>query len=138
MQEFQADYVRPWDEVAELADDDGQISLLRIVVDVEPHVLLGVTGQPGVFTESVIRAQAATIPLPIVLPMSNPTPRAEAIPTDILAWTDGRALVGTGSPFEPVVLGSETHPITQVNNLYVFPGLGRGVGASILAQVLCG
>jgi malate dehydrogenase (oxaloacetate-decarboxylating) len=127
LQDFQADYVRRWDEVADLADDDGQISLLRIVVDVEPHVLLGVTGQPGLFTESVIRAQAATIPRPIVLPMSNPTPRAEAIPADVLAWTDGRALVGTGSPFAPVVLGAETHPITQVNNLYLFPGLGRGV-----------
>ncbi len=127
LQDFQAEYVRPWDEVADLADDDGQISLLEVVRKVEPHALVGVTGQPGLFTESVIRAQAASIARPIVLPMSNPTPRTEAIPADVLAWTDGRALVGTGSPFPPVTIGIETHLITQVNNLYLFPGLGRGV-----------
>ena len=124
---FQADYIRPWESVAELADDDGQIPLLDVVRAVAPHALVGVTGQPGLFTEAVIRAQAATIAHPIVLPMSNPTPRAEAIPADVLTWTDGRALVGTGSPFPPVTIGAESHPITQVNNLYLFPGLGRGV-----------
>lgn len=127
LQTFQNGYIRPWDEVAGMADGDGQISLLEVVCNAEPHALVGVTGQPGVFTESVIRAQAATIARPIVLPMSNPTPRAEAIPADVLAWTDGRALIGTGSPFPPVALGSQTHTITQVNNLYLFPGLGRGL-----------
>ena len=127
LHDFQVDYIRSWESVAELADDDGQISLLEVVRCVAPHALVGVTGQPGLFTEAVIRAQAATIRHPIVLPMSNPTPRAEAIPADVLAWTDGRALVGTGSPFPPVTIGAESHPITQVNNLYLFPGLGRGV-----------
>jgi len=135
LQDFQVDYVRPWDEVSALADSDGQVPLLDVVCEVEPHALVGVTGQPGLFTESVIRAQAATINRPIVLPMSNPTPRAEAIPSDVLAWTDGRALVGTGSPFPPVTIGAETHRITQVNNLYLFPGLGRGVIAVGAAQV---
>jgi malate dehydrogenase (oxaloacetate-decarboxylating) len=129
LQDFQADYVRAWDDVASMADDDGKVALLDVVVEVEPHALVGVTGQPGVFTESVIRAQAATIARPIVLPMSNPTPRSEAIPADILEWTDGRALVGTGSPFPPVTIGTQTHIVTQVNNLYLFPGLGRGVVA---------
>ena len=127
LHEFQAGYVRPWDEVARLADDDGKVSLLEIVADVGPHALVGVTGQPGLFTEAVIRAQAAKVARPIVLPLSNPTPRAEAIPADVLAWTSGRALVGTGSPFPPVMVGGESHPITQVNNLYLFPGLGRGI-----------
>jgi malate dehydrogenase (oxaloacetate-decarboxylating) len=127
LHEFQADYVRAWADVAGLADDTGQVSLLDVVGAVEPHALVGVTGQPGLFTEAVIRAQAAAIRHPIVLPMSNPTPRAEAIPADVLAWTDGRALVGTGSPFAPVVIGTHAHAITQVNNLYLFPGLGRGV-----------
>ena len=127
--DFQAPFVRPWEEVESMADGDGQVSLLEVVCDAEPHALLGVTGQPGLFTESVIRAQAATIARPIVLPMSNPTPRAEAVPADVLAWTDGRALVGTGSPFPPVTLGADVHFITQVNNLYLFPGLGRGVVA---------
>jgi len=129
LQAFQHDYVRPWDEVADMADENGQISLLETVCNAEPHALIGVTGQPGLFTESVIRAQAATIARPIVLPMSNPTPRAEAIPSDVLEWTDGRALVGTGSPFPPVTIGTRIHTITQVNNLYLFPGLGRGLVA---------
>jgi malate dehydrogenase (oxaloacetate-decarboxylating) len=129
LHDFQADFVRPWGEVADMADADGIISLLQVVCDVEPHALVGVTGQPGLFTESVIRAQAATIPRPIVLPMSNPTPRSEALPSDVLAWTDGRALVGTGSPFPPVQIGTHIHHVTQVNNLYLFPGLGRGVVA---------
>ncbi len=129
LQDFQSDFVRPWAEVAALADDDGHVPLLDVVVEVAPHALVGVTGQPGLFTEDVIRAQAATIPRPIVLPMSNPTPRTEALPSDVLAWTDGRALVGTGSPFPPVTVGAEVIPITQVNNLYLFPGLGRAVVA---------
>lgn len=129
LQAFQHDYVRQWDEVADMADENGHISLLETVCNAEPHALIGVTGQPGLFTESVIRAQAATIARPIVLPMSNPTPRAEAIPSDVLEWTDGRALVGTGSPFPPVTIGTRIHTITQVNNLYLFPGLGRGLVA---------
>ena len=127
LREFQADYVRAWSDIAHLADDDGQVSLLDVVADVGPHALVGVTGQPGLFTEEVIRAQAAAVRRPIVLPLSNPTPRAEAIPSDVLVWTDGLAFVGTGSPFPPVRVGSHSHAITQVNNLYLFPGLGRGV-----------
>ncbi len=94
-----------------------------------PHALVGVTGQPGLFTEAVIRAQAAGVERPIVLPLSNPTPRAEAIPADVLTWTDGRALVGTGSPFDPVVVNGVIHEIAQVNNVYVVPGIGLGVVA---------
>ncbi|MGZ4680072.1 MAG: malic enzyme-like NAD(P)-binding protein, partial [Ilumatobacteraceae bacterium] len=82
-----------------------------------------------------IRAQAAQVARPIVLPLSNPTPRAEAIPSDVLAWTDGRALVGTGSPFPPVTVGTHTHAITQVNNLYLFPGLGRAVIAVRASEI---
>lgn len=129
LHDFQAGYVRPWDSVAALTDNEGQISLLEVVRHVGPHALVGVTGQPGLFTEAVVRAQTAAVARPIVLPMSNPTPRAEGIPSDIMAWTDGRALVGTGSPFPAAIVGTETYPVTQVNNLYLFPGLGRGVVA---------
>jgi malate dehydrogenase (oxaloacetate-decarboxylating) len=125
--DFQAEFVRPWETVAALADDRGQVGLLDVVRHVAPHALVGVTGQPGLFTEAVIQAQAASIIRPIVLPLSNPTLRAECIPAEVLAWTDGRALVGTGSPFPASVVGTEFRPITQVNNLYLFPGLGRGV-----------
>ncbi len=127
LHEFQAEFVRPWGMVAQLGDADGRVPLVDVVRHVAPHALVGVTGQPGLFTEEVIRAQADRVVRPIVLPMSNPTPRAEGIPADILEWTDGRALVGTGSPFPSAMIGSELHAITQVNNLYLFPGLGRGV-----------
>jgi malate dehydrogenase (oxaloacetate-decarboxylating) len=125
--DFQSDFVRPWESVAELADDRGHVSLLAVVQHVAPHALVGVTGEPGLFTESVIRALAEKTLRPIVLPLSNPTPRAECIPNDVLAWTGGRALIGTGSPFPVASIGTESYPITQVNNLYLFPGLGRGV-----------
>jgi malate dehydrogenase (oxaloacetate-decarboxylating) len=127
---FQQPFARPWDEIAEWDDDDdGVVELLDVVARVHPHALVGVTGQPGIFSEAVIRAQAAGVDRPIVLPLSNPTPRAEAVPADVLAWTGGAALVGTGSPFAPVTVGSRTVPIAQVNNVYVFPGVGLGVVA---------
>jgi malate dehydrogenase (oxaloacetate-decarboxylating) len=77
----------------------------------------------------VIRAQAEKVIRPIVLPLSNPTRSAECIPAQVLSWTEGRALVGSGSPFPMATVGTDSYPITQVNNLYLFPGLGRGVVA---------
>jgi len=127
---FQQPFARAWGEIASWdRDGDGSVDLLEVVGNVAPHALVGVTGQAGIFSEAVIRAQAARVERPIVLPLSNPTPRAEAIPADVLAWTDGSALVGTGSPFEPVTIGGHNTPIAQVNNVYVFPGVGLGVVA---------
>lgn len=127
---FQEPFVHPWSSVAAWDDSgDGRVSLLEVVRHTAPHVLVGVTGQAGLFSEEVIRAQADQVGRPIVMPLSNPTPRAEAIPADVLGWTDGRALVGTGSPFAPVTIGGATVPIAQVNNVYVFPGIGLGVVA---------
>lgn len=139
LDERQRHFARP---VAELArferDRRGRVDLAATVAEVGPHALIGVTGQPGLFTESVIRKQAAKVERPIVLPLSNPTPRAEAIPADVLNWTGGRALVGTGSPFPPVTRGSVTHRIAQVNNVYVFPGIGLGTVVSKASQVTDG
>ncbi len=127
---FQQPFARRWSEVGDWDDDgDGVVDLLDVVERVAPHALVGVTGQPGIFSEAVIRAQAAGVERPIVLPLSNPTPRAEAIPADVLAWTGGAALVGTGSPFAPVTVGERSVPIAQVNNVHVFPGVGLGVVA---------
>jgi malate dehydrogenase (oxaloacetate-decarboxylating) len=127
---FQEPFAQPWSTVSRMDDGgDGRVDLIDVVRAVGPHALVGVTGQPGLFTEEVVRAQAAQVERPIVLPLSNPTPRCEAIPADVLAWTDGRALIGTGSPFDPVVTGTATTPIAQVNNVYVFPGIGLGVVA---------
>ncbi|MCU6453683.1 NAD-dependent malic enzyme [Sphingomonas sp. A2-49] len=104
-------------------DADGAIGLAETVAAVKPTVLIGASGQPGTFTEAVIRTMAAGCARPVVFPLSNPVSRAEAHPADLLAWTGGRAIVGTGSPFG--VAG-----VTQVNNVYIFPGVGLGAIAA--------
>lgn len=98
-------------------------------------MLIGVTGQGGLFTESIVRDMAARCRRPIIMPMSNPTSRAEARPDDLIRWTDGRALVATGSPFEPVSHNGRTITISQANNVYVFPGLGLGAIISRATKV---
>jgi malic enzyme len=92
----------------------------------KPTILLGTTGTRGVFSEALVRAVAANHPRPIILPLSNPSDRTEALPEDVLAWTDGRALVATGSPFPDVAVGAERRVIGQANNVFVFPGVGLG------------
>ncbi|TVV74575.1 NAD-dependent malic enzyme [Sphingomonas solaris] len=107
------------------------IGLLDTVANVRPTVLIGASGQMGAFGEGVIRAMAAGVAQPVIFPLSNPISRAEAHPADLLAWTDGRAIVGTGSPFG--VAG-----VTQVNNVYIFPGVGLGALASGAREVTDG
>ncbi|EWH02182.1 NAD-dependent malic enzyme [Halomonas sp. BC04] len=108
---------------------DGQ-ALAEVARQVKPTVMIGVCGQKGIFTEEVVRAMHAGCERPLIMPLSNPTSRAEATPWDVLNWTDGQALVATGSPFQPVVYDGRTYPIAQCNNAYIFPGIGLGVVAS--------
>ena len=98
--------------------------LLRVVQAVRPAILIGTTATPSTFTEPIVRAMAETCPHPIILPLSNPTSRCEATPAQVLAWTDGHALVATGSPFDPVVVDGTTRQIGQANNAFIFPGVG--------------
>ncbi|MGW3140644.1 NAD-dependent malic enzyme [Streptomyces sp. NPDC001139] len=128
LRDVQLRYARSAEEVAGWRRDAklGGISLEEVVRRVRPTVLIGTSGQGGAFTESVVREMAAHTERPIVLPMSNPTRLAEAVPCDLLDWTQGRALIATGSPFEPVTRDGVTYEIGQANNALVFPGLGLG------------
>lgn len=107
-------------------EDAKERDLAHVVAAVHPTILIGVSGQAGLFTEEIIRAMAAHCARPMVFPLSNPTRFAEAKPTDILAWTEGRAMVSTGSPFPPVTIDGKETAIDQTNNAYIFPGLGLG------------
>ncbi|RBM51636.1 NAD-dependent malic enzyme [Vibrio tarriae] len=104
-----------------------EISLLDVIQHAYPDVLIGVTGVPGLFNQEIIEAMAEGCERPVVMPLSNPTSRVEAKPEDILVWTQGQAIVATGSPFPDVVLAGKRYPIAQCNNSYIFPGVGLGV-----------
>ena len=103
------------------------IALADVVANAKPTVLIGVSGQPGIFTKDMIRKMASAVARPIVFPLSNPTSRSEATPQELTAWTEGRAVIGTGSPFPPVVRDGRSVAVDQTNNAYVFPGIGLGV-----------
>ncbi len=124
---FQQPYVRSAAEVSDFAtDEDGKISLLEVIRQVKPTILLGTSGVTGAFSEEIVKEMAKHVERPIIMPMSNPTKLAEATPSDLLEWTEGKALIATGSPFEPVEYKGVTYEIGQSNNAFVFPGLGLG------------
>ncbi|MEO8470121.1 MAG: NAD-dependent malic enzyme [Chloroflexota bacterium] len=109
--------------------------LLAVVTALSPTILIGTTGHGGTFSEAIIRTMASGTPRPIILPLSNPTSIAEAVPADVLAWSDGRALVATGSPFPPVSYAGRTSEIGQANNVFIFPGVGLGAIVSESREV---
>ena len=127
LEDDKKDGALPRDVVAAMGlDPDAPHDLHEVVAAFRPDVLLGTTGVGGAFSEETIRAMAEGCERPIVLPLSNPTSSTEARPADILAWTGGRAVVATGSPFPPVEIGGRAIRIPQANNAYVFPGIGLG------------
>ena len=128
---FQQKLVQPASRIPGWSSgSDGEASIMDVIRHARPAVLIGVSGQPGLFTREMVTQMAEYCDRPIIFPLSNPTSRVEATPKDLLQWTDGRALVATGSPFPPVELNGTCYPISQSNNSYIFPGLGLGVLAS--------
>jgi malate dehydrogenase (oxaloacetate-decarboxylating) len=127
LRDFQVPYARPAGETAGWAGPHGSIGLAEVVARAQPTILIGTSTQPGAFSEPIVRTMAATADRPVILPLSNPTSLCEALPEDLVAWTDGRALVATGSPFPPVHHDGREHVIAQANNALIFPGLGLGV-----------
>lgn len=129
--EFQVPFCTPNSVVSRWvlthSHDEGSINLLDVVINVKPSVLIGVSGQAGLFTKTVIEAMQANCDSPLILPLSNPTSQAEAQPVDLLRWTAGKAMVATGSPFPAVDMGDHEVEIAQCNNSYIFPGVGLGV-----------
>ena len=134
--EEQADYVRPRKDVEgwQVADPK-QITLEEVVRNGKITALIGVAGKAGMFSEEAIRTMAKNAERPVIFPLSNPTSKSEATPEDLMKWTNGKALIGTGSPFEPIRVGSRDVCIDQTNNSYVFPGLALGIVAAKARRV---
>jgi malate dehydrogenase (oxaloacetate-decarboxylating) len=130
-------YARDPAETAGWAVDPalGGVGLAEAVRRVHPTILIGTSTQPGAFTEEIVRDMAAHVDRPMFFPMSNPTALAEAVPTDLIRWTEGRALVAAGSPFGAVTYNKITYVIAQANNALIFPGLGLGVIAARATRV---
>ena len=136
MEDFKAAYARPVQEVATYAcSDPAHITLEETIRNFEPTILIGTTGTAGFFTETVVGAMAAVNDRPIVFPLSNPTSKSECTADQAIRWSDGRAIVATGSPFGPVVHRGRTIRVGQGNNAFVFPGVGLGLWTGRVRRV---
>ncbi|MGB1457320.1 NAD-dependent malic enzyme [Spongiibacter marinus] len=133
--DFQAALAQPESAVSAWQYDGDYPSLLDVVSNIDVGVLIGVSGKPGLFTEEAIRRLHQRCERPIILPLSNPSKHVEARPQQILEWTDGQAIVATGSPFSAVEYAQQRYEISQCNNSYIFPGIGLGVVASRASRV---
>jgi malate dehydrogenase (oxaloacetate-decarboxylating) len=131
LQPFQAPFAQSRDRIAgwKLANTD-RIGLADVIGNAHPTVLIGTSGQARAFAEPVVRTMAAHVKRPVIFPLSNPTERSEATPDELIVWTDGRAVIGTGSPFPPVMRDGRSFRIDQTNNAYVYPGVGLGAIAA--------
>ncbi|MCI1747098.1 MAG: NAD-dependent malic enzyme [Acidipropionibacterium sp.] len=131
LRDFQQPWARPASDLEGWTLDlEGRYELADVVRNVRPTILIGSSAQAGTFTEELVREMVGYCERPIIMPLSNPTRKAEAVPADLISWTDGRALIATGSPFEPISYGGVKYRIAQANNALVFPGIGLGAIAS--------
>ena len=131
-----APYAQPQERIANWPASSSQSIVLQEVVEqVHPTILIGTAARAGMFTEQLIREMARHVERPIIFPLSNPTSKSEAIPADVIDWTEGRVLIATGSPFDDVIYHGQTYAIGQCNNMFIFPGVGLGVLASRARRV---
>lgn len=133
--DFQLRLAQPAQRRADWGIEDREITLQQVVENARPTVLIGVSGQAGLFTESLIKAMQSYCERPVILPLSNPSKRVEANPEDLIHWTGGKALIATGSPFKPVSYQGQQYPIAQCNNSYIFPGIGLAVVAGQISRI---
>ncbi len=135
LKDFQLRLCQSDERLSEWGITGDTATLMETVTHSKSTVIVGVSTVSGLFTQEIIAQMQANTDKPIVLPLSNPTSKVEALPEDIIKWTNGNAIVATGSPFEPVELDGKTYPISQCNNSYIFPGIGLGVVASKASRV---
>jgi malate dehydrogenase (oxaloacetate-decarboxylating) len=132
----QAPYVRKKSDLKGwILSNSSEISLADVARNAKLTILIAVSGQAGVFTEEIVREMTRHADRPVIFPLSNPTSRSEGIPADLLKWSDGKALIGTGSPFPPATINGKTIHFAQTNNSYIFPGLALGILASKAKRV---
>lgn len=132
---FKSAYARPFETVATWAGAPDNVPLPEVVKRVHPTILIGAAAQPQAFTEEIVREMARHVQRPMIFPLSNPTSKCEALPSDLIPWTEGRAFVATGSPFDDVEYDGRRIRIAQCNNAYIFPGVGLGVIAAQARRV---
>jgi len=132
-------YAAPWEEVSKWSrSDPSRVSLAETVEGARPTVLIGLSTVSGAFNEPLVRSMVKAVKRPVILPLSNPTTKSEATPQNLLDWTDGKALIATGSPFPAAKVKDQAVPIAQCNNVYIFPALGLGAVASRARHVTDG
>jgi malate dehydrogenase (oxaloacetate-decarboxylating) len=140
LRDFQQRYARPRSEVSAWKPTgvDGSIGLYDVVANAHPTIIVGTSTVGRAFTEQVVREMAAHVQRPMIFPLSNPTERIEAVPADVIEWTDGRGLVGTGTPWDPVSYEGVDYDIGQANNALIYPGIGLGTIVARASRVTDG
>ena len=135
LRDFQQKLVQSNEAIAEWDISGEFASLVEVMHGAKPDILIGVSGQAGLFTEKVITAMKSHCQLPIIFPLSNPSRQVEATPSQVINWTQGEVIIATGSPFEPIEYQGKTFPIAQCNNSYIFPGVGLAVVAASISRI---
>jgi len=135
LRDFQRKLCQKLVNISDWDTADNVPTLLEVINNAKPDVLIGVSGVSGLFTETLIKSMKSHCDLPIVFPLSNPIKQVEAKPDQVIEWCEGEVIIATGSPFQPVTYKGKTFPIPQCNNSYIFPGLGLGVVAANISRI---